>query len=95
MTNREKLIELLLAGMGFTDNKQLLIPTSKLYYFADYLISHGVSVKGKGEWITHNPNNPFEIYGECSNCGFEQSLSNKFNFCPNCGADMRKRKDIK
>lgn len=83
MTDREKLIGIL-DGFVYDDwhgNGDI----------ASYLISHGVVVRDKGEWITHNPNNPFEIYGECSNCGFEQTLSNKFNFCPNCGADMRKR----
>lgn len=39
-------------------------------------------------WITHNEDNPFEIYGECSECGFEQSLSDKLKYCPNCGVKM-------
>ena len=27
---------------------------------------------------------------QCSNCGWEHALSMWWNFCPNCGADMRK-----
>ena len=41
-----------------------------------------------GHWITHNPNNPFEIYGECSECGLGQSLSESLPYCPFCGAKM-------
>lgn len=95
MTDREKLIELLLAGMGFTDNKQLLIPTSELYHLADYLISNGVVVRDKGEWIA------VDGRAECSQCHNEKSGGSQpewykfMSFCPDCGADMRKREDIK
>ena len=41
-----------------------------------------------GHWITHNADDPFTVYGECSACGFEQSLSDKLPYCPNCGAKM-------
>lgn len=45
-------------------------------------------IEQHGHWITHNANNPFEICGECSQCGFEQSLSHTLNYCPDCGAKM-------
>ena len=44
-----------------------------------------------GRWINAYPDiepNPLFMYGICSNCGFEQSLSDKLNYCPNCGAKM-------
>ena len=47
----------------------------------------------RGEWKCSYPEiepNPMFMYGICSICGFEQSISNKLNYCPNCGADMRK-----
>ena len=28
-------------------------------------------------------------YGECSNCGYLIDIREEFNYCPNCGADMR------
>ena len=28
-------------------------------------------------------------YNKCSVCGYEYSFPMKYNFCPNCGADMR------
>ena len=37
--------------------------------------------------------NPMFLYGYCSLCGFEQSLSSKLNYCPNCGAKMEKNKN--
>lgn len=45
----------------------------------------------KGRWINAYPDtepNPMFMYGICSICGFEQSISDKLNFCPNCGAKM-------
>ena len=44
-----------------------------------------------GRWINAYPDiepNPLFMYGICSNCGFEQGLSDKLNYCPNCGARM-------
>lgn len=29
-------------------------------------------------------------YNKCSMCGYKYSFPIKYNFCPNCGADMRK-----
>ena len=42
-----------------------------------------------GRWIHRTPNNGHTPpYDECDNCGWEVRI--KTNFCPNCGADMRK-----
>ena len=46
----------------------------------------------EGEWKSSYPeieSNPMFMYGICSICGFEQSISNKLNYCPNCGARMK------
>lgn len=90
--DREKLIELLDQNCGYVSEQ----PAEKL---ADYLISHGVTVRGKGEWRLENG-----TYGAiiCSNCKHEALLEkNKLstdllyaesNFCPNCGAYMQEGK---
>lgn len=49
------------------------------------------SVFRHGHWIDAYPDiepNPMFMYGICSNCGFEQGLSDKLNYCPNCGSKM-------
>lgn len=40
----------------------------------------------RGEWISVDG-----FYKrKCSICGKEKDLTDNFNYCPNCGADMRK-----
>ena len=46
-------------------------------------------------WINSYPNiepNPMFMYGICSECGFEQSLSSDLKYCPECGSKMVKEK---
>lgn len=82
---REKLIELL-------EEARELPCTGSLDGFADYLISHGVTVREKGEWKF-----PTVYLGitlretcHCSVCNeIPIDISGKANYCPNCGADMR------
>lgn len=54
---------------------------------ADHLIAHGVVVREKGEWV-------YDHWCEfkCSKCGALSKTEprGEENFCPNCGADMRK-----
>ena len=52
--------------------------------------------KAEGCWISSYPDvepNPMFMYGTCSVCGFEQSISNKLNYCPNCGAKMESEEE--
>lgn len=46
-----------------------------------------------GEWINaYLYNKPMFAYGICSQCGFiKHDISDTLNFCPDCGADMRKK----
>ena len=41
----------------------------------------------KGKWITSPDNTGWIVY-ECSICGLHRGTDG-YNFCPNCGADMR------
>ena len=46
-------------------------------------------------WINAYPDiepNPMFMYGICSNCGFEQSISIDLKYCPECGRKMIKEK---
>ena len=45
-----------------------------------------------GKWIEHNPHKfGLGIVFECSECG-EEIECEEYNYCPNCGADMREEK---
>lgn len=48
-----------------------------------------------GEWLIKEDEACFATWDYCSVCGFEMGFagsSHYANFCPNCGADMRKEK---
>ncbi len=47
--------------------------------------------RGKWIWVEHSV---FEIC-KCSICGYcsQLKIPQPYNFCPNCGADMRERED--
>lgn len=42
----------------------------------------------KGEWI-EKTGEGFDAWAECSECGCVNPFEDDFNYCPNCGADMR------
>ncbi len=44
----------------------------------------------RGKWINEYINRYGHPYHCCSVCGFKASYQDK-NFCPDCGADMRKK----
>jgi hypothetical protein len=99
MTDREKLIALLVQGCR-EERGEDDIPcceesfckdnhTSCYGETADYLLANGVVVREKGEWEIHGQ---VDTMFYCSKCklnvsGFEKRW---LNFCPICGADMRK-----
>lgn len=41
-----------------------------------------------GHWIKRNEGDPMLLFGECSVCGYDQSISHYLNYCPHCGAKM-------
>jgi hypothetical protein len=60
-------------------------------------MKYDIKPKLRASWINSYPNiepNPMFMYGICSNCGFEQSISDKLKYCPGCGAEMYDAKDL-
>lgn len=65
------------------------LPTWNEMYNAINGIPSAETVRKKGEWIKEKEN---DVLCHCSTCGYKvaSALSNLFyNFCPNCGTDMR------
>ena len=85
MTDREKLIALL----GSAPNVALAWGATPV--LADHLLANGVVVREKGEWRNNK-----DDYPECDKCGYMPQYDPMIDdiyysdFCPNCGADMRK-----
>lgn len=48
-----------------------------------------VHIRSKGEWIEGISENGVTTNLHCSKCRYEDERCNRFNYCPNCGADMR------
>ena len=48
-----------------------------------------VREKMRGKWMKTVGENGVTSACRCSKCGFEDNRYSLFNFCPNCGADMR------
>ena len=97
MTDREKLLKLLLEHCEYKGQIDCKEDCERC--LADHLISNGVVVREKGEWIGEGDGYAdgeivYDVWycPECNHCiddGTDDPVLLP-NFCPNCGADMRK-----
>ena len=98
---RDRLIELL--SENFVDfchvvmvagNCKISAVTLEADKFADHLIANGVVVREKGEWmpalLPSGVQIEDEVYATLWECPVCSVMDFYYNFCPNCGADMRK-----
>ena len=53
------------------------------------LVAHGEWIKIDGDWKNQTTGESVTVH-QCSRCG-NYFLSAPYNFCPHCGADMRKK----
>ena len=82
MNERERLIELL----NYVADNLMDFPTEGfINALADHLIAHGVVVQKQGEWEEKEHG---EFYS-CSCCNYTTDFR-LANYCPNCGAEMRR-----
>jgi ribosomal protein S27AE len=87
MADREKLVALLESD----DCPLLYVLGENMGTLADHLLANGVVVREKGEWRNNK-----DEYPECTRCGYMPQYDPMIDdiyysdFCPNCGADMRK-----
>lgn len=95
-TDREKLINWIrntyVSNLSYT--YKATVDDTADAVIADMLIDNGIVVREKGEWIPYFDGDSImpERYFQCSNCGSRGWIKTR-NFCPNCGADMRKGKN--
>lgn len=79
---RDRLIEILLDGVTFTDEYKF--PARKqAEYVADRLLANGVIVQKEGRWKGAGMGDYY-----CSLCCETYTGGNEYKFCPNCGAKM-------
>ena len=52
-------------------------------------VVHGEWIAQDGDWKSSNTGEPLTVH-QCSNCR-NYFIHAPYNFCPNCGADMRKK----
>lgn len=56
----------------------------------DHLIANGVTVQKRGSYKVEEAEMLYGMVFGCDVCGEKCiTLSDEYNFCPNCGADMR------
>ena len=87
------LAELGLKSVPSVQPEQPERPSGRTVYQAGYAEGYkaGQQERKTGKWINAYPDiepNPMLMYGICSVCGFEQSISDKLQYCPSCGARM-------
>ena len=108
MTDREKLVNILkteacpypyLCDEGC---RYASLPRCFEERYADHLIANGVVVREKGEWIGEGDGYAdgelvYDVWycPECNHCIDDGTDDPALlpNFCPNCGADMRRREN--
>ena len=101
MTDREKLIAIVKTAPFEGQVLDYWWFEEKIAKITDHLIANGVVVREKGEWkpVKYNAHcSCGKSYGtyhyECQVChrvSYAQPYG--LNFCPNCGADMRRREN--
>ncbi len=66
MTDREKLVEMIEMARCKMWGEQVTGRLEKDYFFADYLLSHGVTVREPGRWV-EKTDLLGDVYYDCSN----------------------------
>ena len=80
---------------GKTPTENAVYENIDIAFKEQYLPSADVVEVKHGEWVDGGVDGVGACgieyrYNKCSVCGYEYSFPMKYNFCPRCGADMRK-----
>ena len=96
MTDRERLIELLITPIKLTNGivtvHEIKVSLYEAGFIADHLLANGVIVQKQGERVSA----PIKEKGydsktipTCTNCGYQNFI--KYTYCPECGAKLKER----
>lgn len=83
--DRQATLDAIIKRLGIK-NESYLLPAEKTIYQQIKDMSSVTPIQPKGHWI---PRNSFLLQYKCSECNCE---SERYNFCPNCGAKMESEK---
>lgn len=75
------------------DMQELYLPIHFEEFIIDGVPSADVAPVVHAHWIDADQFDPFYLHGMCSNCRYEQSISDSLRYCPNCGARMDEKED--
>ena len=75
------------------DDYRFITKTSSIPFGIDLVenIMNGTPLP-KGHWVTEDDNKKLKSLNKakrCSNCDFRHLALRHYNYCPNCGAEMR------
>lgn len=99
MTDKEKLVALVGKARLAMWGKRISCRLEAEYFFAEYLLAHGVTIREQGEWATDTEDiewgNSLKKK-HCTSCGKRPHFDKEkrefilSDFCPHCGAEMKK-----
>lgn len=73
------------------DNAPTVDLTKNQAYDKGFITAMKLYARPQGEWKVYGKQGGIPITDMCSNCRYEMKwYKNKYKFCPNCGASMRK-----
>lgn len=77
--------------LGIIDNAPAVQQNWRFYYDHGYAQAKRDFERPQGEWVVYGKQGDIPITDRCTNCNYEMKwYKTKYNFCPQCGADMQK-----
>ena len=78
---------------GCLESIEALMAEGEIYDI-EYDPKSAKAERKKGKWIEEkDPYDFFDSIPVCSECGYTNRMRMRYNFCPNCGVDMREGKE--
>lgn len=89
--SREAAEKILYDGCHTTDGEEMLDDVVEMWHMVQAIPVADVRPVVRGEWLSYSDPRFPDLTCYCSECS--QTNERLSNFCPSCGADMRKAQD--